>query len=102
MNEGGRSRISSLSNLQLADEDNIDDVTISVQHGLRHGSLVIPDSRDFFTVADLSGGQVIYVHDGSNSLTDNIIFKASDGRNDVCTTKLIQTVSSLFVKGDLD
>ena len=83
MSEGDRLRISSRDSLQLADEDNPQSVKITVEHGLRHGELTIPDSRDFFTIEDLDTGRVIYTHDGSNSLTDNIIFKASDGDNEV-------------------
>lgn len=67
----------------MADEDNVDEVTIAVQYGLRHGVLSTPDSREHFTIADLDQGRVSYIHDGSNSFTDNIIFKASDGRNEV-------------------
>lgn len=81
--EGKRARISSSENLQLADEDNLGSVKITVQYGLRHGRLLIPQSRDYITASDLQEGTVVYVHDGSNSLSDNIIFKASDGVNEV-------------------
>ena len=85
MYEGERLRISSRDSLQLADENDASNVKITVEHGLRHGRLLIPDSRSHFTIADLNVGRVFYVHDGSNSLTDNIIFKASDGHNEVST-----------------
>lgn len=81
--EGERLRISSRDSLQLADEDNPKSVKVTVEHGLRHGELAIPDSRDYFTIDDLDRGRVVYIHDGSNTLTDNIIFKASDGKNEV-------------------
>lgn len=67
----------------LTDEDNLNDVLISVQYGLKHGRLEISGSRSMFSVADLNDGNVRYTHDDTDTLTDNIIFKASDGRNEV-------------------
>lgn len=67
----------------IADEDDIDNVKVTVQYGLKHGNLVIPESRSYFTVSDLREGGVRYRHDDTDTLTDNIIFKVSDGRNEV-------------------
>ena len=67
----------------IADEDNLSDVTICVQYGLKHGVLDIAGGTSAFSVADLRSGAVRYIHDGSDSLTDNIIFKVTDGRNEV-------------------
>lgn len=84
--EGETSHILSDQHLMIADEDNIDDVKVSVQYGLKHGDLVIPESRSYFTMSDLHEGSVRYRHDDTDTLTDNIIFKVSDGRNEVSVT----------------
>jgi len=68
----------STENLEIADEDNPDNVRVSVQHGLRHGDL----HPTTFSLSDLAAG-IRYTHDHSDSFTDNIIFKISDGHNEV-------------------
>lgn len=69
------------SNLRLSDEDNLNDVQVSVADGLRHGQLSIPNDRGYFTAQDLVDGVVIYQHDDSDSYSDNIIFRMNDGEN---------------------
>ncbi|KAM4627826.1 FRAS1-related extracellular matrix protein 2b [Polymixia lowei] len=82
--EGQSRPLSSSYNLQLSDEDNLDKVSITVIDGLRHGELTVLGSRrKFFTPADLDAGVVIYQHDGSDTYSDNIIFRMTDGRNEV-------------------
>ncbi|XP_078683006.1 FRAS1-related extracellular matrix protein 2-like [Branchiostoma floridae x Branchiostoma belcheri] len=81
----GQSRplLSSL-NLEISDEDNLRDVTVSPIAGLRHGELLIRGQRrKFFTVAELDAGVVVYSHDGSDTYSDNIIFRMTDGDSDV-------------------
>ena len=70
-------------NLRVSDEDNLEDVKISVAQGVRHGTLLIPDGRRFFTAEDLRTGKVIYQHDGTESYSDNIIFRMNDGEDEV-------------------
>ncbi|KAG8007986.1 FRAS1-related extracellular matrix protein 2 [Nibea albiflora] len=82
--EGQSRPLFSAHNLEISDEDNLDSVTITVVDGLRHGDLMVLGShRKFFTPADLTTGVVVYMHDGSDTYSDNIVFKMSDGKNEV-------------------
>uniref|UniRef100_A0A4W6E1P0 FRAS1 related extracellular matrix 2b n=1 Tax=Lates calcarifer TaxID=8187 RepID=A0A4W6E1P0_LATCA len=82
--EGQSRPLSSSQNLEISDEDNLDKVKITVIDGLRHGELTILGSRrKFFTPTDLDAGVVIYQHDGSDTYSDNIIFRMTDGTNEV-------------------
>lgn len=82
--EGQSRPLSSSQNLEISDEDNLDKVKITVIDGLRHGDLtVLGSKRKFFTPADLDAGAVIYQHDGSDTYSDNIIFRMTDGTNEV-------------------
>ncbi|RXM95235.1 FRAS1-related extracellular matrix protein 2 [Acipenser ruthenus] len=82
--EGQSRPLASSQNLQISDEDNLDEVRVTVIDGLRHGQLTILGSRrKFFTPADLDTGVVIYQHDGSDTYSDNIIFRMTDGKHEV-------------------
>ncbi len=82
--EGQSRPLFSAHNLEISDEDNLDTVTITVVDGLRHGDLMVLGSqRKFFTPGDLTTGVVVYQHDGSDTYSDNIVFKMSDGKNEV-------------------
>ncbi|XP_043995934.1 FRAS1-related extracellular matrix protein 2-like [Gambusia affinis] len=82
--EGQSRPLISTHNLEISDEDNLDSVTVTVVDGLRHGGLMVLGSqRTFFTPADLTTGAVVYQHDGSDTYSDNIIFKMTDGKNEV-------------------
>ncbi|XP_059186594.1 FRAS1-related extracellular matrix protein 2b [Centropristis striata] len=82
--EGQSRPLSSSQNLEISDEDNLDKVKITVIDGLRHGELtVLGTSKKFFTPTDLDAGVVIYQHDGSDTYSDNIIFRMTDGTNEV-------------------
>ncbi|XP_067106912.1 FRAS1-related extracellular matrix protein 3 isoform X1 [Osmerus mordax] len=82
--EGQSRALSSSQNLEISDEDNLDDVKITVVDGLKHGELTVLGSRrKFFTPADLDAGIVVYQHDGSDTYSDNIIFRMTDGKNEV-------------------
>ncbi|XP_076830846.1 FRAS1-related extracellular matrix protein 3 [Brachyhypopomus gauderio] len=82
--EGQSRPLSSLQNLEISDEDNLNDVKVSVIDGVKHGELTVLGSRrKFFTPADLDAGIVVYQHDGSDTYSDNIIFRMTDGINEV-------------------
>uniref|UniRef100_A0A8C8E4B8 FRAS1 related extracellular matrix 2b n=1 Tax=Oryzias sinensis TaxID=183150 RepID=A0A8C8E4B8_9TELE len=82
--EGQSRPLFSSHNLEISDEDNLDKVKITVIDGLRHGDLTVLGSRrKFFTPADLDAGLVIYQHDGSDTYSDNIIFRMTDGTSEV-------------------
>lgn len=82
--EGQSRPLSSSQNLEISDEDNLDKVRITVIDGLRHGELtVLGTKKKFFTPTDLDAGVVIYQHDGSDTYSDNIIFRMTDGSNEV-------------------
>ncbi|XP_051542064.1 FRAS1-related extracellular matrix protein 2-like isoform X3 [Myxocyprinus asiaticus] len=82
--EGQSRSLFTQSNLEISDEDNLDNVRITVVNGLRHGHLtVLGTNRKYFTPADLEVGIVVYQHDGSDTYSDNIIFRMSDGKNEV-------------------
>ncbi|KAK7166140.1 hypothetical protein R3I93_006042 [Phoxinus phoxinus] len=82
--EGQSRPLSSSHNLEISDEDNLDDVKITVIDGLKHGQLtVLGSQRKFFTTADLDAGIVVYQHDGSDTYSDNIIFRMTDGSDEV-------------------
>lgn len=82
--EGQSRPLSSSQNLEISDEDNLEKVKMTVIDGLRHGELTVLGSRrKFFTPADLDAGVVIYQHDGSDTYSDNIVFRMTDGINEV-------------------
>ncbi|CAG09021.1 unnamed protein product, partial [Tetraodon nigroviridis] len=82
--EGQSRPLSTSQNLEISDEDNLDKVRITVIDGLRHGELTVLGSRrKFFTPGDLDNGVVIYQHDGSDTYSDNIIFRMTDGTKEV-------------------
>ncbi|XP_048840186.1 FRAS1-related extracellular matrix protein 2-like [Brienomyrus brachyistius] len=82
--EGQSRPLFSAGNLEISDEDNLDEVRINVIDGLRHGQLtVLGSSAMFFTPADLDNGVVVYQHDGSDTYSDNIIFRMTDGKHEV-------------------
>lgn len=82
--EGQSRPLFSAHNLEISDEDNLDSVRVTVVDGLRHGDLTVLGShRKFFTPADLATGVVVYQHDGTDTYSDNIVFKMTDGQNEV-------------------
>ncbi|KAM4796083.1 FRAS1-related extracellular matrix protein 2 [Rhinophrynus dorsalis] len=85
--EGQSRPLSSSQNLQISDEDNLQDVRVTVLDGLKHGQLSLlnspPGGAKFFTASDLDQGRVIYQHDGSDTYSDNIIFRMTDGQHEV-------------------
>ncbi|XP_060554877.1 FRAS1-related extracellular matrix protein 2-like isoform X2 [Ruditapes philippinarum] len=83
LTEGETRAIKSPNSLEISDEDDLDDVKIYHIDGMKHGHLVLPPGKKYFTPSDLEQGSVVYHHDDSESLSDNIIFRMSDGSNEV-------------------
>ncbi|KAM4809143.1 extracellular matrix organizing protein FRAS1 [Rhinophrynus dorsalis] len=68
--------------LHLRDDDNPQDVIVVVLEAPRHGQLVIPPGNipiHKFRLDDITNGILHYVHDGSDSQSDFIVFQANDG-----------------------
>ncbi|KAG8454257.1 hypothetical protein GDO86_000773 [Hymenochirus boettgeri] len=86
-NEGlmvGKGESKSISNsvLDLRDDDNPQDVVLTVIETPRNGKLVIPPRKSSVhktRLNDIRKGILYYVHDGSNTHSDVILFQASDG-----------------------
>ncbi|KAK3696730.1 hypothetical protein QZH41_013073 [Actinostola sp. cb2023] len=77
--EGQARPLSTVNNLHVADNDNMEDVQIQVLEGLRHGELRIMGHKiTTFMATDLDYNIVKYHHDGSETYSDNIVFRMSD------------------------
>ncbi|XP_073498399.1 FRAS1-related extracellular matrix protein 3 [Phyllobates terribilis] len=83
---------SGMNNLVLSDEDNLEEVKVSVVGGLKHGHLVLAHGTSSannggngfnFSPAELHSGLVIYQHDGSDTYSDNLILRLDDGKHQV-------------------
>ncbi|XP_043215815.1 FRAS1-related extracellular matrix protein 2-like [Amphibalanus amphitrite] len=84
MFEGQSRRLLSATNLEITDEDNLADVTVEVVGGLRHGQLLLLGAEVVrFSPADLDTGLIVYQHDGSDTTSDNVLLRASDGESEV-------------------
>lgn len=81
--EGHSTPITSPDVLEISDLDNLDDVTITTAGGLRNGYLTIPAGKSSLTPKDLTTGLVVYHHDDTETYSDNIIFRLSDGTHEI-------------------
>ncbi|XP_033644314.1 extracellular matrix protein FRAS1-like [Asterias rubens] len=82
--EGEMGSIASDLNLHIRDDDNPEMVTITAIEGPRHGRLVkFPDRSRLktFPLNDLIAGNIRYVHDGSETQFDAVVFQVTDGHN---------------------
>lgn len=82
--EGQSRTITDQFNLAISDKDNFNDVKLQAISGLRHGELRIMGHKiDTFMATDLEIPVITYHHDNSDSYSDNIIFRMTDGENEV-------------------
>lgn len=82
--EGQSRAITEKSNLAIADKNNFNDVLLQVIGGLRHGELRIMGHKiETFMATDLEIPVITYHHDNSDTYSDNIIFRLSDGKHDI-------------------
>ncbi|XP_051918195.1 FRAS1-related extracellular matrix protein 1a isoform X6 [Hippocampus zosterae] len=76
----GQSRPITWEQLQIVDNNDIGAVRIITVEGLLHGRLTVRGGKGFmFTVGDIKAGIVCYHHDDSDSTSDFIIFRITDG-----------------------
>ena len=92
INEAASAGISSVSHLSVSDADDDDatllfTMTTNVSNGAlkKSGSTVNQDGT--FTQADLTAGNMTYVHDGTNTDSDSFIFKVSDDNSNELTNQ---------------
>ncbi len=90
VNEGSTTVITS-AQLGVSDPDNADgDVTFTVDADVTNGRLELSSNAGVaissFTLADLNGGLVRYVHDGGETVSDSFDFTVSDGSLDSSDT----------------
>ena len=82
--EGQSRAITEKSNLAITDKDNFNDVLLQVIGGLRHGELRIMGHKiETFMATELEIPVITYHHDNSDTYSDNIIFRLSDGKHDI-------------------
>ncbi|XP_077444873.1 FRAS1-related extracellular matrix protein 1a isoform X2 [Stigmatopora argus] len=78
----GQSRPITWEQLQIVDNDNAGMVRIITVDGLLHGRVTVQGGKGFlFTIGDIKAGIVCYHHDDSDSTSDFIIFRISDGHH---------------------
>ncbi|XP_059502133.1 extracellular matrix protein FRAS1 isoform X2 [Stegostoma tigrinum] len=81
-----RGELGTISNLILDvhDDDNPSEVVLTVLESPQHGRLILHPadvSVQQFQLKDLRSGQLRYVHDGTNSLHDQVLLQINDGHN---------------------
>uniref|UniRef100_A0A3Q2YGZ6 Fras1 related extracellular matrix 1a n=1 Tax=Hippocampus comes TaxID=109280 RepID=A0A3Q2YGZ6_HIPCM len=75
----GQSRPITWEQLQIVDNNDIGAVRIITVEGLLHGRLTVRGKGFMFTVGDIKAGIVCYHHDDSDSTSDFIILRITDG-----------------------
>lgn len=82
--EGQSRTITDQLNLAIADKDNLNDVRLQVVSGLRHGELrIMGHGVTTFMATDLEIPVITYHHDHSETYSDNIVFRMTDGEHEV-------------------
>nr|XP_057929904.1 FRAS1-related extracellular matrix protein 1b [Doryrhamphus excisus] len=80
----GQARAITWEQLQIVDNDNIDAVFLVAVDGPLHGRLSVKGTKAFmFRVRDLREGVVVYHHSDSDTTSDHIVFRISDGRHSI-------------------
>ena len=80
----GQSRAISNSILQISDSNGINDVRLQAIGGLKHGELrILENVIDTFMATDLEHSVITYHHDNSETHSDNIVFRMTDGKYSV-------------------
>ena len=80
----GQSRVISSSVLQVSDSNGINNVRLKAVGGLKYGELrILENVVDTFMATDLENGVIVYHHDGSETHSDNIVFRVSDERHSI-------------------
>ncbi|XP_077463908.1 FRAS1-related extracellular matrix protein 1b [Stigmatopora argus] len=79
----GQSRAITWAELQIVDDDDDEDsVSLVAVDGPAHGTLSVRGTKSFtFKVRDLRQGAVLYRHSGSDTTSDRVLFRISDGRH---------------------
>lgn len=71
-------------NLQIVDQDNLRDVKVYIKGGLSYGQLLVNGSLSmYFMIKDIADGNVVYKHDDSDSIRDNIEMRITDQKDTV-------------------
>ena len=92
LNEAASATISSVSHLSASDADDDDaslvfTMTTNASNGALKKSGITLEKDHTFTQADLTAGNMTYVHDGTNTISDSFGFKVSDDGNNVLTNQ---------------
>ncbi|NOU61796.1 cadherin-like domain-containing protein [Marinifilum caeruleilacunae] len=89
--ENGASITITPSELAVVDTDTEDvniiyTVTTATENGILANADDLSTAIDQFTQADVAASKVVYVHNGSQTLTDEFSFKVTDGDNELTGT----------------
>ena len=87
--EGGSDTLITAELLYTDSEQPASSVTYTVTAGLANGQLELAGNPGVavtsFTQAQIDAGEVVYVHDGSNTTTDSFTFDVDDGQGNAVT-----------------
>ncbi|MBI9069303.1 MAG: HYR domain-containing protein, partial [Salinivirgaceae bacterium] len=100
LNEGATATITTGTHLAATDVDDTDAtliflITRNTTNGAvkKSGSTITTSGA--FTQADLTSGDITYVHDGSNTTSDSFTFKVSDGTNELTNQTFSITINAV-------
>ncbi|XP_064121126.1 extracellular matrix organizing protein FRAS1-like isoform X1 [Macrobrachium nipponense] len=76
----GKSKAIDTKVLNIHDQDNPEEVQVMILGGPKHGQLsFLNENLVTFKLRDLAAGQILYMHDNSDSEEDTVLFQLSDG-----------------------